>query len=558
MRRPISLYSVLVILVVLSVLATACGQTTAPTEVPSGEGPASTTASESTPQQEATSEPESDEPVVIRLALASDPMTLEPGLFSELYTSWVAKNMHTGLLRFDTEGNVIAMAAGSWEISDDQLTFTFHLRDDVVFHNGRKMVANDWKEGWTRYLNPLVQSSAGPENFGGVVGAQDVIDGVSDDLAGVVAEDDYTLVVTLVEPDPDFLVHLASTSSWIVPSEAVVEGEPEWVDEPVGAGPFKFVEWRQNERIVLEAFDDYFLGRPEIDRIEYYIVPDATTEVAMYEAGELDIASVSYGELDRLASDPVLSEQLHFFTRARLISLLYNYDLVPEFDDLLVRQAFAHAINRQQLAEVVMRNATVAAEGFIGPIVPSYDPGLKGAEYDPEEAKEMFARAGYPNGEGFPTLELSGYGANEPVIEAIAAMLGSNLGIEVVANVAERGDMISAMWAKDQLSFFVKGWSSDYPTPDAWLKDLLYCDLDTSFANYCNPQLDAVIDEAEATYDVEEQTELWREAERIAMDDVAIIPLMYDRFIYLVNPDIENFRCSFGGPVSFWDVTVTQ
>ena len=554
MKTSNSLFSVVIILVALSLLVAACAPAaapTVPTEAPGTKVPA-------TQAPEPTTPPEPEEPVVIRMALASDPMTLEPGLFSELYTSWVGRNMHAGLVTYDADGNLIPMAAERWELSDDGLTYTFHLRDDVMFHNGRKMVANDWKEGWTRYLTPDVQSNIGPEYFGRIVGAQDVMDGETTELTGVVAEDDQTLVVTLTEADPAFLIRLGSPMLWVVPSEAVVEGEPEWVDEPVGSGPFKFVEWRPNEILVLEAFDDFFLGRPQIDRIEYYIVPDPTTEVAMYEGGELDVAAVTYGELDRAASDPALSEELHYFLRSRLISLFFNYDLVPEFGDLQVRQAFAHAINRQQLAEVVMRNATLAAEGFVGPGFPSYDPNLKGAEYDPDRAKQLLADAGYPDGEGFPSLELSAYGANVPIIEAIGAMLGSNLGIDVVVNAAERGDMISAMWALDQLPFFVKGWTADRPSAEVWVKALLYCDLETGFANYCNPDLDAVIDQAQTTFDPDEQVRLWREAEQMAMDDVAIIPIMYDRFIYLVNPDVDGFRCSFEGPMSVWDVTVEQ
>ena len=501
-----------------------------------------------------TATPEPKEPVVVRLAIPSDPMTLEPGLFLSLYTSEISLNLHAGLVTYAADGSISPLVAKSWEISGDGLTYTFYLQDNVKFHNGRKLVANDFKVGWARYLTPEVQSNVGPDYLGAIVGAQDVIDSNTTDLAGVEAVDNYTLKVTLSEPDPGFLMRLATTPTWVVPAESVVEGKPEWVDKPVGAGPFKFVEWKRNERIVLEAFDDFFLGRPQIDRIEYYIVPDATTEVAMYEGGELDIAAVPHSELDRLQADPDLSEELHYWVRARMIALIMNYDLVPEFGDLRVRQALAHTINRQQLAEVVMRNAVMAAEGLVPPGIPSYDPNLKGAEYDPEKAQQLLAEAGYPEGAGFPSLGISAYGENIGASEAVAAMLNTNLGIDIVVNQMERGEMVSAMWAKDELPLLMKGWTADFPSAEVWLHQWLRCGVESNFANYCNPEYDEIVDQAMATSDPQEQTRLWSQVERIAMDDMAMIPLMYNRYIYLVKPYVQNFRCNFGGPMGLWDV----
>lgn len=502
--------------------------------------------------------PTAEEPVVLRLAIPSDPMSMEPGLFLSLYTSEVGQNVHVGLFSFGFDGSLEPLVAKEWEISDDELTYTFHLRDDVMFHNGRKMVANDFKVGWARYLDPNVQSNVGPDYLGSIVGAQDVIEGKTKELTGVEVVDDYTLKVTLSEPDPAFMLRLATTPTWVVPAESVVEGQPEWVDKPVGAGPYKFVEWKSNERIVLEAFDDYFLGRPQIDRVEYYIVPDATTEVAMYEAGELDIAAVPHADLDRLQGDSQLAEELNYWTRARMIALIMNYDLVPEFGDLRVRQALAHAINRQQLAEVVMRNSVMAAEGLVPPGIPSYDPDLKGLEYDPEKAQQLLAEAGYPEGAGFPSLEVGAYGANIDASEAVAAMLNANLGIDVVVNQMERGDLVSAMWAKDELPFFMKGWTADFPSAEVWLHQWLRCGVESNFANYCNPEYDEVVDQAMATFDPEVEINLWREAEKMGMDDMAMIPLMYNRYIYLVKPYVKNFRCNFGGPMALGDVMVEK
>ncbi len=490
---------------------------------------------------------------VLRYPITSDPATLEPGLVKELFSSEIALNLHAGLFMYDGDTEVVPYLVDTYSVSDDGLVYTFTLRTDVQWHNGRPIVANDFKVGWERYLDPNVGSQTGGEPWRNVVGGPELYAGTATELTGVRAVDDHTLEVTLAAPSSSFLQELAMPVMWVVPQEAVEAGQPTWVENPVGAGPFTFVEWVPGSRLVLAANDDFFLGRPQIDRIEYHVVPDASTALAQFEAGELDIVAAPASQLGRIGDDPVLSQQLKFFTRAQIQYAGMNSSMFEPFNDPLVRQAFFQAIDRDTIAESVQNGAWENAEGLVPPNIPQYDPSLTTFPYDPEAARELLAQAGYPGGSGFPTVEIATL--TSTVGEAIAAMLRANLGITVEVLQPERGDMIDGLWAHDRWQFFHFGWTADTASASVWTYEMLYCGLDSNFSTYCNDDVTAAIDQARTTQNVDEATEAWRTAERIAMEDAALIPLGYARYIYLVNPDVEGFAANLLGPIGFHGVT---
>ena len=494
-----------------------------------------------------------DEPVVLRYPFTSDPASLEPGLVKELLSAEIALNLHIGLFTYNADTEVVPYLVEDYTVSDDGLVYTFTLHDDAVWHNGRAIVAGDIKAGWERYLDPAVGSQAAGDPWRNVVGGPEMYAGDAEELAGVQVLDDQTLEVTLTEEQPTFLQELAVPVTWVVPEEAVVAGTPEWVDGPVGGGPFRFVEWQPGAKITLEANDDFFLGRPAIDVIEYVIVPDASTALAQFEAGELDIAPVPPAALTRVSEDATLSEQMAFFTRAQLRYAGMNQSMFEPFQDVRVRQAFMYAIDRDAIAEAVMSNAWEKPTGLVPPNIPQYNPELAAYPYDPAQAQALLAEAGYPNGEGFPTLELASL--DGIAAEAVGAMLIANLGINVEILAPERADMIDGLWAHDRWQFFTFGWTADTPAASVWTYEMLYCDLDSNFSTYCNDGVNAAIDTARTSLDPAESTASWQEAEAIAMEDAAVIPLGYARYIYLVNPAVEGFAANLFGPVSFRDIS---
>lgn len=496
------------------------------------------------------------EGIVVRYPITSDPASLEPGLANELITGLIADSLHAGLFRFDADTQLTPYLAESYEVSDDGTVYTFRLNPAATWHNGRGVTAADIKAGWERYLDPDVGAQPAGAPFLPIVGAQELWDGTATELAGVEVLDDHTLQVTLNAPSPGFLNSLATSVTWIVPPEAVVEGATTWVEQPVGAGPFKFVEWTPNVHVVLEANDDFFLGRPAIDGIEFVVVPDAATALAQFEAGELDAASVPAGDLERIQSDPVLSEQLHYYTRAQLQYLGFNQSQFEPFQDVLVRQAFSHAIDREVLTSQVLNGTWLTAQGLVPPNIPEHNPDLLGYTYDPALARELLAEAGYPNGEGFPALELVGLDAT--LAEAIVAFLNSNLGIEVSITTPERGDLIDGLWAHDRWQAFLFGWTADRPSASVWTQELLYSGLGSNFSTYSNAELDGLVDQAVASLDPTEATGYWQQAEAVAIEDAALLPLGYSRYIYLVNPSFSNFSINLFGRIPFDIISVAS
>ena len=492
-------------------------------------------------------------PVVLRYPITSDPASLEPGLVKELYSAEIALSLHAGLFTYNADTDVVPYLVEDYDVSDDGLVYTFRLHDNAVWHNGRPVIAADFKAGWERYLDPAVGAQSAGVPWENVVGGPELFAGEAEELTGVRAVDDHTLEVTLKQPSNTFLQELAVPVTWVVPAEAVVAGSPEWVDKPVGAGPFKFVEWTPNVRIVFEANDDFFLGRPQIDRLEYLIVPDASTALAQYEAGEVDIVAVPPSALQRVSEDPVLSQQIAYFTRAQLRYTGMNQDMFEPFKDVRVRQAFIYAIDRDAIVTQVLNNAWATATGLVPPNIPQFNPDLEAYPYDPAKAQELLADAGYPGGAGFPTVELATL--DTTVAEAMAAMLTANLGITVEILQPERGDMINGLWAGDRWQFFFFGWTADTPSASVWTYEMLYCGLDSNFSNYCNDEVNNYIDLARSTLDFEESTSYWQQAEALAMADAAVIPNGYSRFIYLVNPQVQGFAANLFGPVGFAGVT---
>ncbi len=488
-------------------------------------------------------------PVTLRFPITSDPASLEPGLVKELYAGQLALNLHAGLFTYDAESNVVPYLVETYDVSDDGTVYTFNLHENATWHNGRAVTAQDFKLGWERYLDPNVGAQTAGEPFNQIVGGAAMWNGEADELEGVVALDEKTLQVTLTGPSLTFLQDLAVPVMWVVPSEAVVPGSPEWVDGPVGAGPYRFVEWTPNVRILLEANDDFFLGRPAVDRIEFVIVPDASTALAQFEAGELHIVGVPPSDLARVTNDPVLSEQLAYFTRAQLRYAGMNQSMFEPFQDVRVRQAFNYAIDKQVIATNILNDSQEVATGLVPPNIPEYNPDLEGYPYDPAMAQQLMADAGYPNGEGFPVLELATLSTTEA--EAVAAMLAGNLGITVEILQPERGDMISGLWAHDRWQMFLFGWTADSPSASVWTYELLYCGLDSNFSTYCNEEVDALIDQARAATDMDTAIAAWQAAEALAMEDAAMIPTGYARYIYLVNPAVSGFQANMFGPMGF-------
>lgn len=423
----------------------------------------------------------------------SDWDTLDPVYASGFDAGEMAVKIFDGLVRFDYYSNdVVPCLATDWTISKDRLVWTFNLRDDVKFHNGRPFTAHDVKYSFDRLFDPEV-ASPGTWAYDMIAGAEDALDGLSDGIKGVEVIDDHTVSFTLSYPFGLFLKHLTLPFALIVPDEVVAEYGEEFSDNAVGTGPWKLVEWDHDNYLILEANDDYFAGRPYVDRVEYRVIPEDLTRIAEFEAGNLDITTIPDAEWDRWTSDPYWKKYVHEMPELSTYYLALNHDFKP-LDDPLVRRAIAHAIDVKTIIDTLRNGTDTPATGPIPPGLEGYI-SYDAIEYNPAKAKELLKKAGYPD--GFE-IELWSSTSQKTVrmVGAIQAFL---------AQVGIKAEIIKNDWAvfysavkKGDVPMYYLSWWADYADPYNFVKPLFY---QNARINMSDAEVDRLIEEMEKTTD---------------------------------------------------------
>ncbi len=368
-----------------------------------------------------------------RAALISDPPVLDPQLASDTTSSAIIHQLFDGLVELDEKLQVVPSIAEKWTISADQRVYTFTLRRGVRFHTGREVKAADFKyslERAARGKTPWVVEK--------IVGAPEMIKGQAKDIRGIRVVNDATIELTLERPFPPFLTLMAHDPAFVVPREEVERlGDKEFGSKPVGTGAFRFVSWRHDDQVVLEAFKDHFRGAPYLERIVYRIIPDDNTRFQEYKTGNLDLVDVPTGQFKAAQADPVLSKELSVWPLLGVYALRFTMTQAPFKDNKKLRQALNYAIDKQAIANVILEGSAIPAKGVLPPTMPGYNPELTGYPYDKQKARQLLAEAGYPDGKGLPpiTLHYNTSGLHKRIVELAQAQL-RDLGLQVqVANL---------------------------------------------------------------------------------------------------------------------------
>jgi oligopeptide transport system substrate-binding protein len=479
-----------------------------------------------------------------RRPLSNNPSTLDPALISDIYGFTVAQQIFDGLVQYDGTLTIVPAIAQSWKGSRDGLSWTFYLRKGVKFHNGREVVADDVVYSYTRILDPRTNSKAA-EVFLKVKGAKEFVEGRAKTVSGFRALDRYTVQIELTEASAPFVASLAIGYAKIVPKESVEEFGPAFGSHPVGTGPFKFVYWKKDGEIALEANQDYYAGRPFLDRLEYRIYPGALMDkmFADFGSGGLEDTDVPSTEVERVQDN----RRYHFVKRPTLGTrfLGINTSQGP-LANPLVRQAFSYAIDRDAIVRDIHKGRYKAGQGFLPPGTYGYDPQFRPYPFDPQRAKALLAKAGYPNGRGLPVFQIWS-SVRPPAIEreheAIKQYL-ANVGIHVEIQYNTNWPEFKALVQAGKLPIFRWGWSADVPDPDNFLYNLFHSSGRTNLTSYRNPQVDRLLDHARAEQDYLKRVALYREVERLVMADAPVIPLSYYTYERLFQPYVQSVEVS--------------
>jgi peptide/nickel transport system substrate-binding protein/oligopeptide transport system substrate-binding protein len=454
------------------------------------------------------------------------------------------------LVQFDVHLNVIPAIAEFWEASQDGRTWTFVLRRGVTFHHGREVTAQDFVYSFTRLLRV---ESPGPvtDLFEHIEGAKEFLQGETPSVRGLKAVDRYTLQMALEEPFASLLGVLGLTIAAVVPQEEVERLGERFGRAPVGTGPFKFVRWEPHQEIVLAANDHYYEGRPFLNAVVFKIVVGAKLEETFAEflKGNLEQAIIPGGKTDEVRTDPQYRRYQRF--RKPTLSFLYigfNTQRKP-FDDRRVRQAFNYAVNKDAIVREITKRGALPATGALPPGMPGYDPDLQGYSYYPEKAKRLLAEAGYPDGVGFPVVQLWSVHQAETTKAELAAYQRhlAELGVQVDIHYAPDWPAYKAMLEQGKLPMFRLVWYADIPDPDNMLSPLLHSTGSFNYTFYRNPLVDRLLEQAREKLFYAQRIALYREVERLVMDDAPWIAQNYYVFEYLYQPYVQGVEVSFLG-----------
>ncbi|MCX7755682.1 MAG: peptide ABC transporter substrate-binding protein [Anaerolineales bacterium] len=451
------------------------------------------------------------------------------------------KRLFSGLVSFDPRLNLVPDLAERWDINADGTVYTFYLRKNARFHNGRPVTAQDVIYSWTRAADPKLQSPTVLTYLGDIVGIREVNEGKAVSVSGLKALDDHTLQVTIDAPKPYFLMKLTYPTAFVV-DKTNVESGPEWYRKPNATGPYKLKEWRRGEVIIYEANPDFYLGAPSI---RYIIVTLYTGDsVRLYETGKVDMTGLYTYYVDRF-TDP--TEPLHreLVTGVDLCTSYVVFDVTrPPFDDVNVRKAFSLAFNRLQYIEVVLRGRALPALGIFPPGLPGFNIALKGITYDPEAARRALAQSKYGKAENLPPIVFTsaGFGSYiSPRVAALAQMWKQVLGVTITVENLEPNFYYDQLYAGNHGQLFNYGWCADYPDPENFADVLFHSGSTQNAGNYSNPALDALLEAARIERDVTKRIEMYQQAEQMIVDDAPVLFLTHSLSYELVKPYVKGY-----------------
>lgn len=499
--------------------------------------------------------------------LGPEPDTIDPAFNEAVDGGNVINAVFEGLTRLDENSRVKPGVAESWDVSDDQLVYTFHLRKDAKWSDGQPVTAKDFEYAWKRVLNP---ETAAPyvSQLLYIKNAQAYFEGKAnvEDL-GIEVVDDYTLKVTLEAPTPYFLELCAFATLMPVRKDIVEANKDTWATKPetyIGNGPFVLKTWSHNDAMEFEKNKNYWDEKNvKLTSMTWVMVVEASSALVSYEKGEIDFFEAPpASDMERLKN----SGDLQTFPYIGTYYIMFNNKKAP-FNNPKVRRALTLAFSRQPIIDAALKGGQKPATAFVPYGIYDADGStefrVKGGDFFPaegniEEAKKLLAEAGYPDGKGFPevTYLYNTSEAHKKVAEAIQDMWKKNLGInvklanqewKVFQNTRKAGDYDIARG----------GWIGDYMDPMTFI-DLFLSKSDLNDPKYNNPVYDDYVAKAKKEANKETRMQYLHEAEKTLMTDMPIAPIYFYTNNVCIKPYVKGVIKTPMGNVYFDRVYIDE
>lgn len=454
----------------------------------------------------------------IKIRSRDDPDFLDPHLIQASITEQMMLNVFDGLLAPNEDGTLKPALAEEYETSEDGLTYTFKLREDVKFHNGDPVTAEDVVYSFNRLM--------GTDN-------DEPLSADFDGIESIESPDENTIVITLSEADSTFLTFLTAKDSAIIPES----NDDAHNDHPIGTGPFKFVSYSPGSNLVLEKNEDYWVeGLPYLEKATFVFQTDDEAAFLALQAGEIDLLEVAAHRIPELEND----YQLDFQDNNSTVLIGFNQDKEP-FNDEKVRQAISHAINKDDVLEATFSGYATKIGSNMSPAMGAfYKEGLEDYyERDVDKAKELLAEAGYPD--GFKTtISISSHTQRYADIAQVAVENLKEIGIDVEIEVIEWGVWLERIYQGrdfEMTAIDFTGKLSPYDILNRYISD-----ADNNFMNFKNEEYDEVLKEVISEEDLDKQIELYHRAQEILTEDATAVFLGDYQFIWVMDKNVEGFK----------------
>lgn len=519
----------LVMLLTMALFLAACGSDDANS---SGETETDT----GTPTTENTDDSSSSTPQVLVFGRGADSVSLDPGIVTDGESFKVTQNLFETLLNFGEQDTTIHPGlAKEWAVSDDGLTYTFQLQEGVKFHDGTDFNAeaviknvDRWKGGKEEdfyYFNSMFKAEG------------------EDIISEVTAEGDYTVIFKLSRPQAPFLKNLAMSPFGIGSPTAFEAAGDKFGDNPVGTGPFKFTEWKRNDSITIEKFEDYWEeGLPKLDKVIFRSIPDNSARLNELIAGHIDLADGVNPSDGKTVEG---NSELQLIERPSMnIGYLGLTNTRAPFDNKLVRQAVNYAINKQAIVDAFFEGRAEVAANPMPPSISGYNDAISPYPYDPEKAKALLAEAGYDGKE----IELWAMPVPRPYMPdgaKVAEVIQKNL-----EDVGIPSKIVTFEWAtyldkaKDgEADAFMLGWTGDNGDADNFIYTLLDKDNigSNNYAYYSNDEVHDLLIKAQSETDENVRNDLYKKAQEIIHEDAPWVPLAHSTPLLAAKAGVKGF-----------------
>lgn len=502
----------------------------------------------------------SDVPQELKVNINTEPPSLNPGLAEDSTSGTVLRNVLEGLTRIGQDDKPAAAMAEDWEISEDQKTYTFNIREDAQWSNGDPVIAEDFEYAWKWALDPANQSTYAYQLYY-VEGAEaaNTGEGSLDDV-GVKAVDEKTLEVTLANPTPYFL-ELTAFYTYLPVNSKIAKENPDWATDAgenyTTNGPFHLAEWSHSDQITLEKSDTYWdKDAVKLDKIEMYMINDPNTELSMFDNGELDWAGSPTGALPTDAMQ-ALKDDGRLETQA--IAGVYNYKFnttVEPLDNANIRKALTHAINRESIINNITQGEQLPAMAIVPPTMFQENEEGYFPDNDVETAKEFLNKGleelGLSDASELPEIKLS-YNtseAHQKIAQAVQDMWSENLGINVTLDNAEWNVFLDSVNSGD-FQIARMGWLGDFNDAMNFLE--MYKDADGGNNNtgWEDPEFQKLLEQSQTETDAEKRQQMLKDAEAIFMDAMPVAPIYFYTNNWVKDENLKDVFVSGLGDVQY-------